>query len=212
MSNKFPALSKDDENFLALPPGFTPRTEAEWTRISESKAEQGLIIAALKVLGIPTAKIFMMLPADRISMLLQRQAQGGWSEDKKAAKGAAAPAKKTTKATKAAPPPEEEEEQEQDEEQEEEEEEAAPPPPAKRTAGAATASSGDLGALRKQIGDLQGQLVELSKLVADTREYVLDLNAMVRIQIMSDGTGAMGEAIADSDLVEGVRETRLGNE
>lgn len=148
----------------ALPEGFRVRTRKEWEELqnSEDSTQRGLVNVALRALGVAVATYMKMPASDRIDYIMQRQQEAGHGS------ADAPPAEKPTKSkvgeTKAAT-------------KEKEDKPAATPP---------LASPGGDAALKKQLADLQAQLVELGKIVIEQGRFVREVHFMLRVGSLAD--------------------------
>lgn len=150
----------------ALPEGFKARTRKEWEELqsSEDSTQRGLVNIALRALGIAPAKYMQMPAADRIDYIVKRQAEAGHGGEPEA-KAEKAPKPKAGEARPAAAAPA-----------------AAPAAEAK----AAPAASVDLSGLKKQVADLQSQLVELAKVVIEQGRFLRETHYILRVQTLAD--------------------------
>jgi len=151
----------------ALPEGFKVRTRKEWEELqsSEDSTQRGLVNIALRALGIAPAKYMQMPAADRIDYIVKRQAEAGHGGEAEA-KAEKAPKPKAGEARAAAAP-------------------AVAPAEAKAVAPAAAASA-DLSGLKKQVADLQSQLVELAKVVIEQGRFLRETHYILRVQTLAD--------------------------
>lgn len=154
----------------ALPEGFKVRTRKEWEELqsSEDSTQRGLVNIALRALGIAPAKYMQMPAADRIDYIVKRQAEAGHGGEPEA-KAEKAPKPKAGEARPAAAAPA-----------------AAPAAEAKAAPAAAPAASVDLSGLKKQVADLQSQLVELAKVVIEQGRFLRETHYILRVQTLAD--------------------------
>jgi hypothetical protein len=147
----------------ALPEGFKVRTRKEWEDLqnSEDNTQRGLVNSALRALGVAPATYMKMPASDRIDYIMQRQQEAGH--------GATEAAEKPATKSKVGEP-----------------KVAAASKGEARGASAAAASPAGDAALKKQLTDLQAQLVELGNIVIEQGRFIREAHFILRVLSLAD--------------------------
>lgn len=171
----------------ALPEGFEVKSRKEWEEILKSAdtSKRGMASNALRLLGHKPAEYVKMKEDVKLGHLLKAQEEAGYDENgqlagKASTKATTTTTKATTTTTKAAAGS------------------------SSSSSGGGGAGSGDIDALRKQISDVQAQLVDLSKVVIDMQHFVKEVHLIARVGLLTD------EASAQNLEDEGVRNEMFG--
>lgn len=159
----------------ALPEGFKVRSRKEWEGLqnSEDNTQRGLVNSALRALGVAPATYMKMPASDRIDYIMQRQQEAGHG-----AAEAAATEKPATKSKVGEP-------------------KAAAP----KAAAKAASAPEDAGLLKKQLTDLQAQLVELGNIVIEQGRFIREAHFILRVL-----------SLADADLSTNLDDTSIRSE
>jgi hypothetical protein len=174
--------TKEIEDMSNLPEGFVPRSRSEWEELSRSTdpMTRGKVIGALRLLKVQPGQYVHWKEDQRIDFIMKAQEEAGvgGSKEKPAATGkpkAAATATPTATATAT----------------------ATATPSAEKTSGGGSA---DTKALEKKIADLQGQVLELSKLAAEQGQFIKETHYLFRVFVFGNaelGTNAQDEGIRE---------------